>query len=650
MITYSKLRGGKTLSSLIFDFHQKHSTKREISFLETKLILNEIVKSNDYFGYLKEFEDITNFIIDTKRNEVDINKLSFDEAKKDALIEILEKYNNFVKEYNLADLGDIEKFVYENINEKYDIDEFEREGIHFFTSKLQKKIVSKISKNIIKETLPNNNAEIKTIEAFDEFDEVVKTFKMIKELLDKGENDIKIFTTDIDRYFKIFESLSYEYKIPIFSSKGVELKRYQKGRQIAKQKAKLTHDKLKKLNIKVDIQELENQFLNERFLYKKGIEITETNQIFIHKNIKHLFLVGANIDNFPPSREKNIFYTPEFEKVFFKNNLYTSTLAILNRMKKIAQNIYTIHQTDKLSILIEKNPLNKNFSFTTQKENNKKEYTKTPYTPKNISVSQINTYNKCPKQYFFKYVLNLTAPTQNKDEMEITLKGKILHKALEISAKEKLDDIDMIIEKTYNDEEIKKELKNDIYETIYKIELKPIIKNFLEYIKNIDTSNSKFEYNIYLDENLQITDEKNYYLKGVIDRLDIDDKITIIDYKSSENKSKNKDMLNLKDIQLGLYTYWAKQKFDKEVEAYLISFKKEISQFATLKECEEEYIKKGRSIKVICYNKEYENKILNHIKTITKKIKNGEFDYIDEPDCEYCEFEKICKTTQSSTK
>jgi len=109
-------------------------------------------------------------------------------------------------------------------------------------------------------------------------------------------------------------------------------------------------------------------------------------------------------------------------------------------------------------------------------------------------------------------------------------------------------------------------------------------------------------------------------------------------------------MLNLKDIQLGLYTYWAKQKFDKEVEAYLISFKKEISQFATLKECEEEYIKKGRSIKVICYNKEYENKILNHIKTITKKIKNGEFDYIDEPDCEYCEFEKICKTTQSSTK
>ena len=117
MITYSKLRGGKTLSTLIFDFHQKHSIKREISFLESKIILSEIVKNNNYFGYLKEFDDITNFIIDIKRNEIDINKLSFDELKKSALIEILEKYNKFLIENNLADLGDIEKFVYENITQ-----------------------------------------------------------------------------------------------------------------------------------------------------------------------------------------------------------------------------------------------------------------------------------------------------------------------------------------------------------------------------------------------------------------------------------------------------------------------------------------------------------------------------------------------------
>lgn len=82
MITYSKLRGDKTLSSLIFDFHQKHSIKREISFIESKYILAEIVKNNNYFKYLKKFDDITNFIIDVKRNEVDIKTLSFDDTKK----------------------------------------------------------------------------------------------------------------------------------------------------------------------------------------------------------------------------------------------------------------------------------------------------------------------------------------------------------------------------------------------------------------------------------------------------------------------------------------------------------------------------------------------------------------------------------------
>ena len=650
MITYSKLRGklfnkkAQTLSNLIFSYHQKHSLKREISLIEVKYILSKIVKNNKYFSYLNKFDEITKFIIEVKRNEVDINKLEFPQEKKEALIEILDNYNNFLKEKNLADIADIEKFVFQNIDEKYEVDEFENENIHFFESFLQKKILEKITKTTLNETILNKNTSIKTIESFDEFDEVVKTFKIIKNLLDDGvnQNDIKIFATDVDKYFKIFETLAFEYKIPVYSSKGLEIKRYNKGRMLAKQKAKFLYQKLSKFGIEVNLDDIEKELLNERILNKKGIEITETNQVFLHNDIKHLFLVGANIENFPPNREKNIFYTKDYEKLFFKNNLYTSSKAILERMKNISSNMYAIHKKDNLSVLLDEDKLDEIFKYNSKKENISKSYEKTPYDLLHTSVSQINTYTKCPKRYFYGYVLGLKAPQEEKVEMEITLKGSIMHKAFEIIVNEKIEDIDEIIKKSYEDEEIKKELKNDIYEELFKIDLKSMIVNFLEYIKDIDTTNSKTEYTIYLDETLQIIDEenpKNYFFKGIIDRIDIDEEIKIIDYKSSDSKKKEEFLAGekIKDIQLGLYTYWAKQKYDKPILASLISFKKGFKEFVKMADNKEDK-------KAIYYDNDYKNILKNHIFKSVKNIKNGEFDYIEEPDCKYCDFRKICKS------
>ena len=352
---------------------------------------------------------------------------------------------------------------------------------------------------------------------------------------------------------------------------------------------------------------MEKECLNERFLVKNGIEISETNQIYLYKNIKHLFLVGANIENFPPSRDKNIFYVKDYEKIFYKNSLYKSSLSILDRMQKIANSIIATHQKGNLSVLIDNNPLNKTFKFNSKKDKFDCKYENVPYELKRCSVSQINTYTKCPKQYFFKYVLKLKAPQEETEEMDIMLKGKIMHKAFVLAVSENIYDIETLIIKAYEDEEIKNELSGSVFEELYKVELKKILKNFLEYIKEIDTFNSKVEYKIFLNENLEIINEEghqqndpqNYFFKGIIDRLDIEEEIKIIDYKSSDSKDK-KDFLvqdeKIKDIQLGLYSYWAKNKYLKPVSASLITFKKGFDEFVNMKECDKDIEKKKKCL------------------------------------------------------
>ena len=91
-------------------------------------------------------------------------------------------------------------------------------------------------------------------------------------------------------------------------------------------------------------------------------------------------------------------------------------------------------------------------------------------------MSQINTYTKCPKQYFFKYVLKLKAPQEETEEMDIMLKGKIMHKAFEIAVSENIYDIETLIIKAYEDEEIKNELSEVSLKNCIKWNLKKYLK------------------------------------------------------------------------------------------------------------------------------------------------------------------------------
>jgi ATP-dependent helicase/DNAse subunit B len=473
-ITYSKLRGRvfdikedvETLSSFIYFIHQKNSTKVEISNVESKYIIKNIIKNLklNFFDYLKEsqktLQDLVTFIIDVKRNEVNIDDLEFDEIKKEELKIIFNEYNSFLEKNNLSDIADVEKFSLDyisnnNFNEVV-LDNFEYKDIHFFASKLQKKIYQKLDGEIKEENITKKNNFIKEIECFNEFDEAVKTLKQIKELLNNGEKEenIKIFVSNIDKYFPILETLSFEYKINLYSTKGIPIARYEDGKKRIKSKATYLYEKLKKYGVtKKEIEE--DLIKSETILIRKGIEVTETNQIFVYKDIKHLFFVGANINDFPPEREKNIFYVKDFEEKFFKNNIFKSSKAIVDRMNNISDNLYIIYQKDKKSTLVGKYPEINEFIFHPQASKlEKKKKEKLSLKRDKLSASQINTYNKCPRRYFYQYILKINPPKEEVEEMDIMLQGEIIHKCFEIYVKniDKNLDADELIEAAYNDD------------------------------------------------------------------------------------------------------------------------------------------------------------------------------------------------------
>jgi CRISPR/Cas system-associated exonuclease Cas4 (RecB family) len=61
-----------------------------------------------------------------------------------------------------------------------------------------------------------------------------------------------------------------------------------------------------------------------------------------------------------------------------------------------------------------------------------------------------------------------------------------------------------------------------------------------------------------------------------------------------------------------------------------------------------DYCDDGKNKGWICYNDEFENKLKNIIFQVKENIENGEFK-INEPDCDYCSYVKICDYKEKTT-
>ncbi len=221
-------------------------------------------------------------------------------------------------------------------------------------------------------------------------------------------------------------------------------------------------------------------------------------------------------------------------------------------------------------------------------EDKDEEMTGLPEPMKALSVSAINTYIACPRQFFYRYIARLEAP-EDENILEINEAdfGSVVHRSLEllyndlsqrtdnhiteqdlVAAKKEVEQyLDRAVEET--------ELRyfyNKGFFTIIRRSMQEYVLNALEYdrgyapfsIVSLERSAGKYRINFDLGDN------KSVQLYGIIDRIDRKDNvIRVIDYKTGQKYTSvsNMDKLfahdhNKEVFQLLFYKLLVKDLFD----------------------------------------------------------------------------------------
>ncbi|MFA7289572.1 MAG: PD-(D/E)XK nuclease family protein [Melioribacteraceae bacterium] len=295
-----------------------------------------------------------------------------------------------------------------------------------------------------------------------------------------------------------------------------------------------------------------------------------------------------------------------------------------------------------------------------------------PAFEKIYSITQLETYAKCPYKYFVERILNIDTiddPDENITSLEL---GSLLHTALYkfyIEIKKKSIVLKNCSPKVFDYAlnllmkiglETLDEYKFDRVKSFYEIEQifgiegdreKSIIYQFLKYESedgsNFDPSYFELEFGMNGSQPIEINDVK---IKGKIDRIDInDDKIGIIDYKKSIARVDKKEVVNGLSLQLTIYISAAidilKNKLEKEMFPEYVSYyslKYNVNDFG-LKKFPGERDKEGIEY-FIEQSKE-------HIKSYVESIDAGIFNLTklegSKKPCDNCDFSKVCRIAES---
>ena len=663
------------------------------------------------------------------------------------LLELYLEYKQkhfFADDYDLVDFA-IKN--YEKELSKYSeifVDNFKIGSVNLIESKKEQELVELILNHKHSKKL---QLDIGTTDAtlyhevvFDSYDEIRKAMKIAKKLLLQGASakDIIIVSTDFSTYQPTFYNLLDEYGMKGYDNMGIPLNvyssnlnelKYHNDFQVRKAYGKffIKFNELKDIYKHFSLQYNEdglkrNLLKNIKVNIKKeGIELIEINKLLgSTRRFKHIILVGTDITRFPPKSRLNFLYTQEeSEELFNTNNIFAASQTLYNELKKIGENLYILTASYEgkrelsPSIIIDKNINN---SFNTDDIKSRNDIVKSKHTIEddslesycsavltktlteydgiinqkftngnNLSASSLNTYAKCPLQYYFSNVLELKAPEDEKEGFDAAGKGILLHKCFEIFVKDAqikdystfgkkglYDYMFEVSKRAYNSDEIKNLIGYDrdgnLKENInHKVELKllqkglddPDSKHKAELAKFIDYfledgekkvankfewfKNSHPEEEFFLDKDFKpTTKEEERFIRGFIDRLDeLEDSINIIDYKSSVKNKKIDDikLKSLKDYQLGLYMLYATQNYPNKskYQANLLSFKeKSYNDSIAIP-----YTKRKPYIE---FDDNYKEVLKSQINQIKECINNGKFGFNNEDEkvCEYCNFAKIC--------
>ncbi len=274
------------------------------------------------------------------------------------------------------------------------------------------------------------------------------------------------------------------------------------------------------------------------------------------------------------------------------------------------------------------------------------------------SVTNINTYLKCPLRFYYQYVLNLREKPDLLDEPESRQIGNFIHSLLEEAFKKfvlKKPDISCEFKKYFFDlfetmfrETFQKTMKSDSFL------LKKIIRFRLERflaeeesrpIQKILLVEGKFKEKINLSGR-----EFNFVLK--IDRIDKlnDDSLLIIDYKTGGTESKPRDIERIREFgfsrpalkrtvgsfQMPLYLYFVRRK---QSEKTLFN-----AALYNLRESQLEYFLKPGDFSRI---EDIENVFIRALEAMVLEIVDPKIDFVcddQEPRyCQNCPFFYLCR-------
>ena len=694
---------------------------------------------------------IYDFFLKLQLNDIKIEDFQYPKDKQKALKELFSSYKKYLKLNNLVDSSGVVNIALKNINQylkKFDevlVDSFKVDSIDLIKSNKHKELLDKIKKyklsKSIRRILKSDEPNLYQNRAFNSYDEVRTAIKIAKKLMLDGnsEDDIIIVCSDINEYLPYYYNLLDEYGMKGYDTVGLPLNSYSSNENSLKnhsnfkiQKAywkyKEQYEKLVSLsnhfNLPIDKENLKTTLLQNSMVRgdKIGILFTDPNKfIGTQKRYQHIIFIGSDITHFPPKVKDNFLFTQkEAYELFCVNNVYEASKTLYNELKKLSDNLYVVTATYSgkrvlsQSLLIDKDINNefnildiksKNDIFKEQKRVTKEldkyqqSITDTDFTVfdgildqefqegNKLSASAINSYIKCPMQYYFSNVLKLNNPQDEQDGFDAAQKGKLMHLCFELfvnKIKDKnitttdtktLYDLMLdISQEAFNHDDTKKDIGYDkdgklklninhkidlqiLQKGLYDIDIsdKSELAKFVDYyIENgfDGFKNSSAEELFMLDSKFETIDLKNKskdeienissstrFIKGFIDRLDLlnNGEVNIIDYKSSVKSYNKKDFMldeidYLKNVQLGIYMLYAKQEYkDKSYDAYLLSFK------------DDEPNDKIKINDTIC-DDVYETMLKKQILQIKDDINSGKFEFnnSDKKVCEYCNFKYIC--------
>ena len=239
------------------------------------------------------------------------------------------------------------------------------------------------------------------------------------------------------------------------------------------------------------------------------------------------------------------------------------------------------------------------------------------------SPTGIETFFKCPKKFYLKYILKINEPDEEKAFEIISARdiGILAHDLMERlgKASKKPDKKSFL------------EMAGEAFD-IYLKEHPPLIKSGIDkerddFVRMMDTA---YDMKIMgeaemMEEDIYCTFENSVRLKGVPDRVERLDngKCVVVDFKTGRNvEHKDNDIDTC--LQAVLYAYML-EKNGKEVE-----------------ECEYRYLRHGKPIKCK-YDDGIRNGLADKMKEFKQALDTGEFPVADEEKaCKYCTYVQIC--------